>query len=101
MAVKNAERETMQRIGQSQTQNESILICKDEPKLSIKSGTKIGTVGQVSQFRPHPELKNRFYHNGSECKWFVDTNFTGRDIRTFQGIICRLDADNWVVVDKF
>lgn len=101
MAVTRADDEVRERVGRSQSVSEKILVCKDEPKLNTLPKTMIGTVGDIGQFRPHPEYPNRFYHNGTQCKWFLDTNFTGRDVRTFQGIICQIDTDRWVVVDKF
>lgn len=101
IAASRAEDEVRERVGRAQTVSEKILVCKDEPRLTNLPRTQIGTVGDVGQFRPHPEYPNRFYHNGTQCKWFLDTSFTGRDVRTFQGIICQIDADRWVVVDKF
>ena len=101
IAVARAEDAVRQRVGQSQTLSEKTLVCKDEPRLTTLRSAQIGTVGDLGQFRPHPELTERFYHNGSQCKWFIDTAFTGRDIRTCQGTICQVQADQWVVVDKF
>lgn len=101
IAVVRAEDQVRERVGLTQTVSEKILVCKDEPKLASFSRTQIGTVGDIGQFRPHPEYTRRFYHNGTQCKWFLDTNFTGRDVRTFQGIICQINANDWVVVDKF
>lgn len=101
VAVLRAEDEVRQRVGQSQTISEKILLCKDQPKLETFPKAGIGTVGDIGQFRPHPEYPNRFYHNGTQCRWFVDTNFVNKDIRTFQGIVCQIEKDRWVVVDKF
>lgn len=101
VAVVRAENDVRERVGRAQTASEKILVCKDEPRLTTLPNTQVGTVGDIAQFRPHPEYPNRFYHNGTQCKWFVDTNFTGRDVRTFQGIICQIGQDKWVVVDKF
>ena len=101
IAVSRAEDSVRQRVGRSQTTSEKILVCKDEPKLNTLRSAQIGTVGDLGQFRPHPELTGRFYHNGAQCKWFIDSAFTGRDVRTFQGIICQIQPDQWVVVDKF
>lgn len=101
IAASRAEDAVRQRIGRSQTASEKILICKDEPALTTLRNTVIGTVGNIAQFRPHPDYPNRFYHNGAQCRWFVDVMFTGRDVRTFQGIICEMQDQLWVVVDKF
>ena len=101
VAVSRAEDAVRQRVGQSQTISEKTLVCKDEPRLNTLKSAQIGTVGDLGQFRPHPELTGRFHHNGAQCKWFIDSAFTGRDVRTFQGIICQVQPDQWVVVDKF
>lgn len=101
IAVARAEDSVRERVGKSQTLSEKILVCKDEPKLATLRSAQIGTVGDLGQFRPHPEMTGRFYHNGTQCKWFIDSAFTGRDVRTFQGIICQVQSDQWVVVDKF
>lgn len=101
IAVSRAEDAVRQRVGQSQTVSEQILVCKDEPRLTTLRSAAVGTVGDLGQFRPHPDMTGRFYHNGTECKWFIDSVFTGRDVRTFQGIICETQPNQWVVVDKF
>lgn len=100
-AVIQAENSVRERLGRSQSVGEKILVCKDQPKLTSLANTEIGTVGDVGQFRPHPQYLGRFYHNGTQCRWFVDTNFTGRDVKTFQGIICEVQGGKWVVIDKF
>ena len=101
IGASRAEDAVRQRIGRSQTASEKILTCKDEPALTTLRNTVIGTVGNIGQFRPHPDYPNRFYHNGAQCRWFVDVMFTGRDVRTFQGIMCEMQDQLWVVVDKF
>lgn len=101
IAVARADDAVRERVGKNQTVSEKVLVCKDQPKLSLLPRADIGTVADVGQFRPHPEYTNRFYHNGTECKWFVESNFVARDIRTYQGIICQIRPDKWVVVDKF
>jgi hypothetical protein len=101
IAVSRADDSVRERVGKNQTTNEKVLVCKDQPKLSVLSSTQVGTVGDVGQFRPHPEYPKRFYHNGTECKWFVESNFVARDIRTYQGVICQIREGKWVVTDKF
>lgn len=101
IAVKNAEDSLRERVGKTQTVNERILVCRDDDRLKYHATPQIGTVGEIAQFRPHPERPRSFWHNGTQCRWFLDTAFTGRDVRTFQGIICQTSAHKWVVVDKF
>lgn len=101
VAVKRAEDALRERVGQSQIMSEKTLICNDNPDLRTLRQTNPGTVGDLSQFRPHPDYMREFWHNGAVCRWFLDSTFTGRDIRTFQGVICRVQDNRWVVVDKF
>lgn len=100
-AVAQAENQVLERVGTAHTMNERILVCKDEPRLTTLATTKLGSVGDIGQFRPHPRYPNRFYHNGTQCRWFVEPNFVNNDIRNFQGVICEIGRDQWVVVDKF
>ena len=62
--------------------------------------TAVGTQGRLHQFRPHPDYPREFWHNGTRCRWFLDTEWAQTDVQTRQGIICRLETDQWVVVDK-
>jgi hypothetical protein len=101
IAVSRAEDDVRQRVGKSQTASSKTLVCKDDPALTTLRETRVGTVGDIGQFRPHPELTEKFHHNGTQCKWFIDTNFTGKTVRTFNGIICQVSYNQWVVVDKF
>ena len=101
IAVKRAEDLVIQRLGQAQTASERILVCKDQPALTPLRNTTIGTVGDLGQFRPHPDRLERFWHNGTQCKWFVEPTFVSGRMRQFQGIICEIQDQKWVVVDKF
>lgn len=101
IAVARAEDAVRQRIGQSQTASERILVCKDQPALTPLRNVTVGTVGDLGQFRPHPDRLDRFWHNGTQCKWFVESTFVDRNMRQFQGIICEIQDSKWVVVDKF
>ena len=100
-AVKNAEDAVRDRVGRTQSVSEKILVCKDEPRLDTLKDIQVGTVADVGQFRPHPRYPNRFYHNGVQCRWFIEPVFQSGDIRNFQGIICEIKPNQWIVVDKF
>lgn len=101
VAVSRAEDAVRERVGKNQTVSEKILICKDRDELRTLASPGIGVSGDIGQFRPHPEYRGDFWHNGTRCRWFVDSAFTGQDVRTFQGIVCKINARQWVVVDKF
>jgi len=101
IAVQRAEDAVRDRVGRGASVSERILVCKDRPELSELKSSTVGTVGNAGQFRHHPEYTGRFWHNGAQCRWFMEPAFTGHDIRNFQGIICEIGRDQWVVVDKF
>ena len=101
VAVKRAEDSVRERVGRSQVISEKTLICNDNPDLRTLRQTNPGTMGDLSQFRPHPEYTREFWHNGAPCRFFLDSAFTGSDIRTYQGVICKVHDSRWVVVDKF
>ena len=101
VAVARAEDSVRERVGRSQVITEKTLICNDNPDLRTLRQTNPGTMGDLSQFRPHPEYTREFWHNGAPCRFFLDSAFVGADIRTFQGVICKVHDSKWVVVDKF
>jgi hypothetical protein len=101
IAADRAESDVRDRIGRSQVLSERIMVCNDRPELRLLRQSLPGTEGNNAQFRPHPNFPNRFYHNGAECRWFVEPRFTGRDLRTYEGVVCEVGPDEWVVVDKF
>lgn len=101
VAVQRAEDAVRDRVAQGASVSERIVVCKDRPELRELRASAIGTVGNAGQFRHHPEYSGRFWHNGAQCRWFTEPAFTGNDIRNFQGIICEIGRDQWVVVDKF
>jgi hypothetical protein len=81
--------------------SEKVMICNDQENLNNTKTTTPGTKGQLHQFRPHPDYPKRFWHNGAQCRMILDSAWTGRDIHTYQGVICQLQDSTWVVVDKF
>ena len=101
VALKRAEDSVKERVGRSQVVSEKTLICNDNPDLRTLRQVNPGTMGDLSQFRPHPEYPKEFWHNGAPCRFFLDSTYVGTDIRTFQGVICKVHDTKWVVVDKF
>jgi hypothetical protein len=96
-----ADQQVRDRVGRSQTASEKVLICSDNPDLKTLQQVNPGTVGRLAQFRHHPDRPSLFWHNGAQCRYFLDSQYTGSDIRTWEGVICQLQGDAWVVVDKF
>jgi hypothetical protein len=101
VAVKRAEDSVRDQVSSSRVISEKILVCNDDTTLETIRQTNPGTVGDLAQFRPHPGYPKEFWYNGTRCRWFLDTGFTGRDVKTWQGIICLIHDSKWVVVDKF
>jgi hypothetical protein len=101
VAYKRAEDNVRERAGKNRVISDKVMICRDQPDLQTLRQANPGTIAALHQFRPHPDYPNRFWHNGAQCKWFLESNYVGKDIRTFQGVICQLQDSKWVVVDKF
>ena len=101
VAVKRAEDSVRERVGRSQVLSEKTLVCRDNPDLETLRSANPGTVGELAQFRPHPDRPREFWHNGAPCRYFLDSAYTGTDIRTWEGVICKIHDSKWVVVDRF
>ena len=101
VALRRAEDLVRERVSASQIVSEKVLICRDNPDLETLRQTNPGTVAELSQFRPHPDRPKEFWHNGAPCRFFLDSAFVHNDIRTFEGVICKVHNSKWVVVDKF
>ena len=101
VAVKRAEDEVRERVGRLQTVSEKTMICTDRPDLDALRSTNPGTVAELHQFRPHPDFPREFWHNGAPCRYFLDSAYVQQDVRTFQGVICKIHESKWVVVDKW
>lgn len=81
--------------------SEKVMVCNDREDTATLRSTSPGTVAQLHQFRPHPDYPNGFWHNGTQCRMFLDSAWNGRDIYTYQGVICQIQNNRWVVVDKY
>lgn len=101
LAVTQAERDVESRLQKRAVANESIMVCTDNPDRDRLKQTNPGTVAKVEQFRPHPDYPKSFYHNGTQCRYFLETGYANQDVRNYSGVICRLENNDWVVVDKF
>lgn len=98
VAVDRAMSAVRDRLASGQVIGERTVICKDRPELRTMQAVKVGDVGDVGQFLPHPQYRDRFWHNGSVCKWFSQP-ITGGGLE--QGVICEVRTGQWLVVDKF
>lgn len=101
IAVQRADSAVIERVGRTMATTEKIMICRDSPDLTTVPSARVGITALLHQFRPHPNYPNAFWHNGTQCRWFLDSQFRRQDIYTYQGIICQIQPNRWVVVDKF
>ena len=99
-AVTMAEQKVLERQPR-QAFSEQVLVCKDRPELRELEQAHPGSLGDIAQFRPHPSYPNRFWHNGVQCRWFVEPAFVANQVQMYQGVICEMRPQQWVVVDKF
>ena len=101
IAVNKAKKDLTNSVKPSKIVSEDVLICKDDTGNSSIAITKVGSFVDIAQLAVHTKYPRRFYYNGAECRWFLESNWTGKDIRQYQGIACKLEPSKWVVVDKF
>lgn len=100
VAVSRADASVRTQVAPVGVRGESTMVCTDRPNLDTLKRTQIGSQGRLHQFRPHPDYPKEFHHNGTRCRWFLDTEWAATDVQTREGIICRLESSQWIVVDK-
>ena len=100
-AVKKAKKDLTYQVKPATIITEDVLVCNDDKSQNAVAKANVGSMVNISQLRPHPTYPNRFYHNGAECKLFLDSVWTGKDIHLYQGVACKVEPTKWVVVDKF
>jgi len=102
VAMQKAEQDLLSRLANNHIQSQQIMVCHDDDSQMNLHQTDIGTVGNLSQYRLHPNYPESFGYNGTECRWFLDSEFVEKDILTYEGIICKIGNSNqWSVIDKF
>lgn len=101
LAVKAGEKALVETLAPLALRSEQRMLCNDSEQLRTLPLTDVGQRGNLDQFRVHPEYPRVFYHNGTECRWTLDTVFESSRVRTYQGIICKVAGNQWVLVDRF
>jgi len=101
-AIELAKKNLLTGLNSSTITNESVVICKempekDRPLLNPPIGTILDDLKRLRINSQHPT----FYHKGEECKWYLETAWNGKDIKQFNGIVCRYGPAKWIIVDKF
>jgi hypothetical protein len=100
-AVQQAERDVRDRVSKKLIVTDSVMICSDNADADLLKKTAPGMIGKASQFRPHPSYPERFWHNGVQCRWFIEPAWDKDHLRQYQGVVCELSTSEWVVVDRF
>jgi hypothetical protein len=102
-AVELAKKNLLTGLNSSIIVSESVVVCKEqEEKDKPLINPKVGTIlDDVNRLRPNPKFPRAFYHNGEECRWYLETGWNGKNIRQFNGIVCRYGPAQWIIVDKF
>jgi hypothetical protein len=101
VAMKRAEDSLRNLVRPAHVASQQVLICNDGSDMATLKNSQIGSMAKLDQFRPHPDFPNAFWHKGTHCRWFLESSFKNNDIYTYQGVICRVESERWVVVDKF
>lgn len=77
------------------------MVCTDQ-SLQPKKSVNVGDLVRESDVIPDPAWPNpRRFRDGNECLRFVESDIVGSELRRTNGVICRVDRNNWRVVDKF
>ena len=99
-AFEIAKTQLIQSVSENKIEANTELWCDENNDPALKV-LKPGQVLEYGQWTPHPIHTNTFWYQGTSCKWFVETNLSGNDMRQWEGIVCETGDKRWVVVDKF
>lgn len=101
-AVELAKKNLLASLNYSTISIESVIICREHDKVNAPViNPKIGTIlSGIGGLRLNPNF-SKFYHNGEECRWYLETGWNGKDITQFNGIVCKYGPTKWIIVDKF
>jgi len=79
---------------------EQNMVCTDQ-NIPKTRRVNVGDLVQESEVIPHPHFPKRFVYHNATCRWFAEPEVRGGDLRHQQGIICRVNDNEWQVVDKW
>jgi hypothetical protein len=99
-AISSGQAHILNSMGGSKLTMDQEMVCTDRPIPQVRA-VKVGDVVLESEMAPHPNNTKLFSHQGSICKWFIETDARGSDIMQYQGIACRVRKGEWQVVDKW
>jgi len=79
---------------------EQNMVCTEQ-NIPKTRRVNIGDLLQESEVIPHPHFPKRFVYHNATCRWFAEPEVRAGDLRHQQGIICRVNDNEWQVVDKW
>ena len=79
---------------------EQDMVCTDQPIPKIHK-VEIGEHVNESELLPHPNFPKQFKYRGADCRWFIEPEGRTGDLIQKQGIACRIQDNDWQVVDKW
>ena len=101
VAIGLAKKNLLDSVNSSTIKTDSTIFCRDTPK-PTPANIKVGTIVEdMTQLRIHPFFIKTFKYKGSNCRWFVEVGWNGRDLQDMNGIVCLTSNRQWIVVDKF
>jgi hypothetical protein len=102
-AVVSGREQLLSKLGGKVT-GESITVCSDAqvPKLKLDyQPVKIGDQVLETELSQIPEYPQLFNWNKTQCRMFRERYTLNRKLRVAQGVMCKTDKQEWVVVDKW
>lgn len=100
-AINSGSARILERVVGSKYTMQQEMVCTDQ-RLEPKTQVNVGDLVKESDVTPDPLWPNpRRFRDGNECLRFVENDLKGPDLKRTFGVICRVDRDQWRVVDKF
>lgn len=79
---------------------EQNMVCTDQKIPEVRKVT-VGERVKESEVLPHPNFLKRFGYRATICRWFIEPEVVPGDLLNRQGIVCRINDNEWQVVDKW
>ena len=92
--------EALSSIADSTINVEQDMVCSDEPAIQIRK-VGVGEHVKESELTPHPNFPKPFKYRGTACRWFIEPEGRSGDLIPKQGVACRIQDNDWQVVDKW
>lgn len=99
-ALNSTRRNFLTQSGVNTVSVEQNMVCTDQT-IAKTHPVKIGDTIRESEVAPHPNFPRRFEYRNTFCRWFMEPEVRVGDIIQRQGIVCRINNEDWQVVDKW